>query len=197
MNHRTGLAIVLVSCVQVSAQQPATVSEITSRTTGTFVFNDPGSHHPITVWFCRPSSITADTRIVFVMHGSESKTASQACDIAAPEVEGLNAIVLAPEFSEKYYPQDAYTFGNMLDSRGTLVAKSEWALMSVERLFDVVRHALALPRPEYRHRRVLRRRSIRAPSGAVRAGSPFSESGRGERRSIRVSIVGAPISVWP
>jgi len=149
MNHRTGLAIVLVSCVQVSAQQPATVSEITSRTTGTFVFNDPGSHHPITVWFCRPSSITADTRIVFVMHGSESKTASQACDIAAPEVEGLNAIVLAPEFSEKYYPQDAYTFGNMLDSRGTLVAKSEWALMSVERLFNVVRHALALPRPEY------------------------------------------------
>jgi hypothetical protein len=37
----------------------------------------------------------------------------------------------------------------MLDSRGALVPKSEWALMSVERLFDVVRQTLALPHPEY------------------------------------------------
>jgi hypothetical protein len=33
-----------------------------------------------------------------------------------PELQALNAIVLAPQFSEEHYPQDAYMFGNMLDS---------------------------------------------------------------------------------
>src|SRR6185503_20250727 len=48
--------------------------------------------------------MAADTRVVFVMHGNESQTARQACDIAAPKLEALKALVLAPQFSEKDYP---------------------------------------------------------------------------------------------
>src|SRR4030095_11430472 len=110
------LALVIVSGGRVAAGQPGVASDITRQTSGSFVFTDPGSRHPITVWFCRPPSLAADTRIVFVMHGSEPETARQACYIAASELQVLNAIVLAPQFSREHYPQDSYTFGNMLDA---------------------------------------------------------------------------------
>ena len=57
--------------------------------TGSFRFVDPGSNHPITVWFCRTSTATPNTRIVFVMHGSDSQTARQACDLASPYMDVL------------------------------------------------------------------------------------------------------------
>jgi hypothetical protein len=143
------LAFVIVSGDRVAAGQPGVASDITRQTSGSFVFTDPGSHHPITVWFCRPPALATDTRIVFVMHGSEPQTARQACQIAASELQVLNAIVLAPQFSKEHYPQDAYTFGNMLDGTGRILPKSQWALTAIERLFDAVRHDLALTRNDY------------------------------------------------
>ena len=90
-----------------------------------------------------------DTRIVFVMHGSESQTARQACDLASPYIEPLNAIVLAPQFAEEYFPGDAYMFGNMIAAAGNVLAKSAWALTAIERLFDIVRVEMGLNRDEY------------------------------------------------
>jgi len=148
--HRLlAFALVIVCGGRVAAGQPSVASEINRQASGSFVFTDPGSHHPITVWFCRPPVLGTDTRIVFIMHGSESQTARQACDIAASDVQVLNAIVLAPQFSEEHYPQDAYMFGNMLDSAGRILPKSQWALTTIERLFDAVRHDLALKRNDY------------------------------------------------
>ena len=147
--HRLlAFALVIVSDGRLAAGQP-NVAEIKRQASGSFVFTDPGSHHPITVWFCRPPSLATDTRIVFIMHGSESETARQACDIAASDVSVLDAIVLAPQFSEEYYPSDAYIFGNMLDATGRILPKSQWALTAIERLFDAVRHDLALTRDDY------------------------------------------------
>jgi len=143
------LALVLVSADPVAASQTGVASAVAHQTSGSFVFTDPGSDRPITVWFCRPLALGADTRIVFVMHGSESKTARQACDIASADIEVLNAIVLAPQFSEQYYPNDAYMFGNMVGSSGRILPKSQWALTAIERLFDAVRQDLALRRHEY------------------------------------------------
>jgi hypothetical protein len=62
-------------------------SEIRHHVAGSFRFVDPGSNHPVTVWFCRISKSTTDTRIVFVMHGSDSQTARQACDRASPYID--------------------------------------------------------------------------------------------------------------
>jgi poly(3-hydroxybutyrate) depolymerase len=124
-------------------------SEIEQQVAGRFQFVDPGSKHPITVWYCRPPVMAADTRIVFVMHGSESDTARQACSLASQYIQPLNALILAPQFEEQYYPGDAYTFGNMIDASGKALPKSAWALTSVERLFDLVRDELGLQRTEY------------------------------------------------
>ena len=113
-------------------QQPNPASEIRRQASGSFRFVDPGSNHPITVWFCRTSKAAPDTRIVFVMHGSDSQTARQACDLASPYIEPLNAIVLAPQFAEEYFPGDAYMFGNMLDAAGNVRPKSAWALTAID-----------------------------------------------------------------
>ena len=40
-------------------------------------------------------------------------------------------------------------FGNMLDSAGRILPKSQWALTTIERLFDAVQHGLALKRNDY------------------------------------------------
>ena len=148
---RSALALVAVvaAAVRLSAGQTDGAAAIKRQTSGSFVFTDPGSHHPITVWFCRTTSLATDTRIVFVMHGSESQTARQACDIASSDVEALNALVLAPQFSEKYYPGDAYMFGDMLDPALRIRPKAEWALTAIERLFDAVRNGLALTQSDY------------------------------------------------
>jgi hypothetical protein len=43
-----------LGCVtQVQAAQADTVSEIHNEAAGSFVFFDPGTGHPITVWYCR------------------------------------------------------------------------------------------------------------------------------------------------
>ena len=144
----------VLSANRADAGQPNSASEIRRQVTGSFRFVDPGSTHPIVVWFCRPITMAPDTRIVFIMHGSESQTARQACDLASPYIEPLNAIVLAPQFAEEYYPGDAYTFGNMIAAAGNVLAKSAWALTAIERLFDIVRVEMGLNRERVRHRRI-------------------------------------------
>ena len=78
------------------------------------------------------------------MHGSDSQTARQACDLASPYIEPFNAIVLAPQFAEEHLPGDAYMFGNMIDAAGNVLPKSAWALTAIERLFDMVRDEMGL-----------------------------------------------------
>ena len=145
------VAAVFACCgvVRIDARQLRSASEIRDIPSGSFLFIDSASHRPITVWFCRPASITPDTRILFVMHGSESETARQACEIASPYVEALNAVVLAPQFSQESFPGDAYMFGNMIDAAGKVLPKSMWASSIVERLFDLTRDALGLNRRDY------------------------------------------------
>jgi poly(3-hydroxybutyrate) depolymerase len=140
---------VLLTAIRADSGQPNSAFEMKRQVTGSFRFVNPGSNHPITVWFCRPHAITSDTRIVFVMHGGESQTARQACTLASPYVETLNAIVLAPQFAEEYYPGDAYMFGNMIDAAGNALPRSVWALTDIERLFDIVRDEMGLSRPSY------------------------------------------------
>ena len=145
------ISVALTFChvARIDAGQARSASEIRDTARGSFLFIDPASNRPITVWFCRPSSIAPDTRIVFVMHGSESGTARQACDIASPYLQLLNAIVLAPQFAEQYFPGDAYMFGNMTDTAGTMLPRSVWALTAIERLFDLVRDTVSLSRRDY------------------------------------------------
>ena len=86
--------LALVSANLADAGQPNPASEIRRQVTGSFRFVDPGSHHPIVVWFCRPHAIAADTRIVFVMHGSESKTAGGVSLGAGAKAESISSMTI-------------------------------------------------------------------------------------------------------
>jgi hypothetical protein len=121
-----------------------------SDTMGSFPFVDGrGSiDRPITVWYYRPPERRPNARIVFVMHGG-SRTAEAARDIGAAYGRRHDVIVLAPEFSERYYPGDAYAFGNMIDSAGRLLPELQWAFSAIEHLFDEVRQAEGLTTPTY------------------------------------------------
>ena len=119
-------------------------------TMGSFRFADARGavDRPIMVWYDRPPGRRPDGRIVFVMHGG-SRTGEAARDIGAAYGRRHGVIVLAPEFSERYYPGDAYAFGNMVDSAGRLLPKSQWAFSTLEDLFDAVRQAAGLTSPTY------------------------------------------------
>jgi pimeloyl-ACP methyl ester carboxylesterase len=142
------IALMLPSATA-DARQQHSASVVSRLASGQFRFIDPGTNHPIIVWFCRAAPVTFDTRIVFVMHGGESQTARQACDIASPYVQAHKVIVLAPQFAEEYYPGDAYMFGNMVDSSGRIRPKSGWAFRAIEELFDLVCAELGLSQTQY------------------------------------------------
>jgi hypothetical protein len=116
-----------------------------SDTMGSFPFADSrgDAGRPVTVWYYRPPDLPAKARIVFVMHGS-SRTGEEARDSGAVYGRRHRVLVLAPEFSERYYPGDAYAFGSMADSAGRLRPESQWALSAIEHLFDAVRQAAGL-----------------------------------------------------
>jgi pimeloyl-ACP methyl ester carboxylesterase len=77
------------------------------------------------------------------MHGS-SRTGREARDIGAVYGKKHAFVLLAPEFSEKDYPGDAYAFGNMLGPDAKLLSQSVWSFTTIERLFDLVRKRLEL-----------------------------------------------------
>jgi len=143
------IALIIPALRSAAPGQQDSASAARRQESGHFQFTDPATSHPITVWFCRAPAIASDTRIVFVMHGSESRTARQACDIASTYVQAHKAIVLAPQFAEEYYPGDAYMFGNMVDASGRPLPRSGWAFTVIEDLFDLVRAELGLSQTQY------------------------------------------------
>jgi predicted esterase len=142
-------ALTLLSASPADIERQDTPAVPRREASGQFQFIDPGTQHPIKVWFCRTAAIASDTRIVFIMHGSESQTVRQACDIASPYLQTHKALVLAPQFAEEFYPGDAYMFGNMVDSDGRLRPQSAWAFAAIEELFDRVRAELGLSHTQY------------------------------------------------
>jgi poly(3-hydroxybutyrate) depolymerase len=137
--------LTLAAAPAVAAAQGERPPVVLFDTMGSFQFVDSRGDpdRPITVWYYRPPGLQPDAPIVFVMHGS-SRTAEAARGSGAAYGRSHRVLVLAPEFSERYYPGDAYAFGNMADSAGQLRPKSQWALSAIEHLFDAVCRAAGL-----------------------------------------------------
>jgi pimeloyl-ACP methyl ester carboxylesterase len=140
------LGIILLSGLMAPAgTQSSDKQELLHAPIGSFVFDASlgNPNPPITVWYYRPERIEPLTRVVFLMHGS-SRTGREARDIGAVYGKKHAFVLLAPEFSEKDYPGDAYAFGNMLGTDAKLLSQSVWSFTTIERLFDLVRKRLEL-----------------------------------------------------
>jgi pimeloyl-ACP methyl ester carboxylesterase len=61
-------------------------------------------------------------------------------DIWIPYSERYSALLVAPEFSARYYPGDYwYNGGNMFDGNMTAQNKANWTYTAIEHIFDDVR----------------------------------------------------------
>jgi poly(3-hydroxybutyrate) depolymerase len=103
-----------------------------------FVFIDERGNagKPIRVWLYRPEKFTADSPIVFVMHGT-LRNGETYREPWIPLVEKAGALVVVPEFSlEHYRDTSTYQFGNMRTKQGEPIPESKWTFAAIEHLFD-------------------------------------------------------------
>ena len=132
--HRTILVIALVA---VSLAICGAASPQGTEETGSFTFVS-SARIPITVWYYLPPDIQGDTRVVFLLHG-DSRTGREARELGTPHAPKGRFILLAPEFGERHFPGDSYSFGGMVDPALRLRPRHEWTLLVIEQLFDHVR----------------------------------------------------------
>lgn len=110
---------------------------------GNFTYYDDGDNadRPVNVYYYRPDNFpNSDSKVIFTMHGS-ARDAVSARDRIVPYADRYNALLIAPEFSRDYYPDaDDYNRGFVKDGGGTgnLRARSDWTLLTIEELFDIV-----------------------------------------------------------
>jgi len=110
---------------------------------GDFVYTDyaPLAKQPVKVFFHIPANATSATPIVFLFHGDE-RNAREYRDALVTKSEQKNFIILAPEFSETYYPTgDKYNLGNVFvdgdnPSASTLNKEEVWTFSIIEPIFD-------------------------------------------------------------
>jgi poly(3-hydroxybutyrate) depolymerase len=106
-----------------------------------FVFVDEqgNADKPIRVWVYRPQRFSAESPIVFVMHGTlrNGETYREPWVALA---EGPGALVVVPEFGLEHYREPrTYQFGNMRTKSGEPIEESKWTFAAVEHLFDHVK----------------------------------------------------------
>lgn len=95
---------------------------------------------PFRVWIHVPEKATAESRILFVMHGVERDARRYLAEwkkIADRE----RIILVAPEFSERHFPGSAeYNLGGVTDPKtGTERTREKWLFSAIEPLFDDVK----------------------------------------------------------
>ena len=126
------IALYAVSLAIARAASPAETEQLAS-----FTFVNP-ARIPIIVWYYLPSAVEANSRVVFLLHG-DSRTGREARDLGARYARDGRFILLAPEFDEKHFPGDAYSFGGMVDTARRLRPRNDWTLLIIEQLFEHVR----------------------------------------------------------
>lgn len=105
-----------------------------------FVFVDErgNADKPMHVWTYRPAAFTTDSPIVMVMHG-KLRNAEDYREPWIPIAEKHHCLVVAPEFSEQYYPHSqGYNYGNIATRDGRPIEESKWAFTALEHLFDQI-----------------------------------------------------------
>lgn len=116
-----------------------------------FLFVDQlgNADKPIRVWLYRPDKFTANSPIVFVMHGT-LRNGETYREPWIPLVEQAGALVVVPEFSLEHYRDIAsYQFGNMRTKQGEPIAESKWTFAAIEHLFDELRQRTASRQERY------------------------------------------------
>lgn len=134
--------LLLTACVTPEKAGPPSIDTGAGR----FLYKDPASAtgKSLWIWTYRPKSFTADSPIVFIMHGVKRNADVYRNNwITLADHHGF--LIIAPEFSRDDFPGSwHYNLGNVMyraDSDGTLSANAKryWSFPIVDRVFDQVR----------------------------------------------------------
>lgn len=102
----------------------------------------------IDIFYSSPKSINANTKLLFLMHGG-SRAAEKNINDWISFSKDRNVVLVAPEFSEKYYPE--YAFLMMSKENGkSLNDESLYINNSLGLLFDFFKAKLKLSTSHYR-----------------------------------------------
>lgn len=105
---------------------------------GTFRF-DGWAGPPLTVWYHLPATVSADTPVLFVMHGVK-RDADRYRNEWASVAEKRGLILVVPGFDTGHFPEvRSYNLGNVFDENGQPVPTERWSFSAIEPLFDAVR----------------------------------------------------------
>ncbi|MFZ6051833.1 alpha/beta hydrolase family protein [Halocola ammonii] len=148
------LALVSVGCDK--SESIETGSGIQIRGTGTFTFDQfsPLANKPVQVFYHIPQDATEDTPILMVFHGA-GRDAQGGRDALISAADQRNFIVVAPEFSDEFYPGgDSYNLGNIFvdgdnPTPQTLNPEEEWTFSVVDPIFEYVKSITGSTQPSY------------------------------------------------
>lgn len=117
--------------------------------TGDFVFKTRSDAKQIRVWYFKPSSFSATSQIVFVMHG-KNRNGETYRDKWITYAEKERFLLVAPEFSKQDFPGSAgYNLGNMFRSSRYRNEEAIWCFSIIEDLFDYVKATTKIKAGDY------------------------------------------------
>lgn len=101
------------------------------------------------VFATRPSGLSADRPVVFVMHGM-GRNADEYRDQWHDLAEQYDFLLLVPEFRDADFPgPESYNLGNVFDDEGRVNPKSEWSYSAIEKIFDDARSRFGMSAASY------------------------------------------------
>ncbi len=107
---------------------------------GSYFFKDAETDIEIKIWYAKPIIYSPETPIVMVLHGV-NRNARQFRDVWLPYAEKYGFMILAPEFSDKIFPGDAYALGNYQmqfipdKSEAIINPRNQWSFLMPDRIF--------------------------------------------------------------
>jgi pimeloyl-ACP methyl ester carboxylesterase len=108
---------------------------------GCWVYHDSGANadKPVRVWYYYAQNFSSGSgKVVFAMHGA-LRNAESTLRRWRRYADEYGALIIAPEFSKRYYPESRYyNRGNVRDSRGNMRDISDWTYTTIDEIFDEV-----------------------------------------------------------
>ena len=116
---------------------------------GKFTFSSyaPLADKPIEVFYHVPSQANSLTPVLFVLHGSD-RNGNSTRTALIEEANALNFIVIAPQFSDEFYPGgDIFNLGYVFidgdnPTANSLNNEDVWTFSAIEPLFDLIKQRI-------------------------------------------------------
>ena len=135
--------ILMCSCDNNDVSSPD--NEVLSGT-GSFSYSGyaPLRESPVRVYYFIPDGDVTQMPVLFVLHGA-SRNGADYRDAWTATAKAYKAIIVAPEFSDNFYPGgSSYNLGNVFingnrPSASTLNPRDQWTFSILEPLFDEIK----------------------------------------------------------